>query len=167
MKSTGLLVFYISENEDHELWKALASKTPDERTLIVKNILRKALANSNNINTSGSTGQVKGNEEITFEDFAVDPKTIPAGIYDELFDNIIDYDSIKARQQSPARDSDSKHQPGDSLKYEELYSTNANTNSNSGFIPGLDHVLNNVIGEEDDQEVIEYFKSRRNDDQGQ
>jgi hypothetical protein len=47
MKTSGHLILYISENEDFELWRALAQISPEERASFVKSALKRALTQNN------------------------------------------------------------------------------------------------------------------------
>lgn len=134
MKTTGHLVFYISENEDFELWKILTQISPEERTAFVKNALKKAIIqNSPKYSHNSGISVIPKIERRTYktEDY--------------------DYETAAAERH------DQEHMSN--IQLEELI-TSSEISHNKTALPGLDFLLNNVIGEEDDEVVIEFIKNK-------
>ena len=138
MKTSGHLILYISENEDLELWKILTQISPEERTAFVKSALKRALANNSptnpnysNINSLQSTEKRKSNP-----------------VHIEGFNH----------QTAATKEPD--EEDANQLKFDELFLSSSSALTDNSSIPGLDFLLNNVIGEEDDEMVIEFIKNR-------
>lgn len=180
MKTSGLLIFYISENEDFELWKALSQIPPDERASYVKTVLNKALTNANQKSTGNykQSGSKQYNNNFNTEkniidnglnNFIIDEVTYSSGVATDetvikplqyLFNNAIgsenDKNLIKAPKSTNTNSSSETH--FELLQLDELYSQ---SQSAENSLPGLDFLLNNVIGEENDEKVIEFIKNRK------
>ena len=135
MKTTGHLVFYISENEDFELWRILTQISPEERTAFVKNAIKKAIIQNSPrySNSSGITSMPKMERRPSFET------------------KEFEYEAAAS-----AKDNED-HLSG--LQLDELIMT-SDIPQDKGALPGLDFLLNNVIGEEDDEVVIDFIKNR-------
>lgn len=165
MKTTGHLVFYISENEDFELWRALAQIPPEERSAFVKEALRSAIlqpnddknAVQNGVNRSSASG-IKTNTILRFDRSTnsvsgVSQNTPVSDLaMDELgYDTIAEADDkmlLKMNRQIADDDDDTR--------LEELMQVRESRPKSS--LPGLDFLLSNVIGEEDDENVIAFFR---------
>ena len=127
MKTSGHLILYISENDDLELWKILTQISPEERTVFVKNALKKAILQNSSKSHEGIKSNIHNTERI------IEPLAEVAAADRQEVDH-------------------------DQLQFDELFLSSAITDKSS--IPGLDFLLNNVIGEEDDENVIEFIKNR-------
>ncbi len=136
MKTSGHLILYISENEDFELWKILTQISPEERTAFVKSALQRALTS-----TSSRTTDYSINNTHSIENKQSTPPV-----------------NIEGFNQQAAATKEPEQEDANQLQFEELFLSSEVTDSNSP--PGLDFLLNNVIGEEDDEMVIEFIKNR-------
>lgn len=167
MKSSGHLIVYISENEDFELWKVLSQLPSDDRTAFVKFALKKALQETNSkksnlrTNISNSSGV-----DVGLTDLALD------GIdYDALMNNeetvikpLLEYFVKEAKVNSRETEVDTKNDNFDEVGALNLMSLDELLQSSDSIqdsIPGLNFLLNNVIGEEDDELVIDFIKNSR------
>lgn len=137
MKTSGHLILYISENEDFELWKILTQISPEERTAFVKSALKRAIAH----NSSRNPQQTSLDSTQSTERRKPDPP-----VHIEQFNH------------QAAATEESYEEDANQLQFDELFLTSELTENSS--IPGLDFLLNNVIGEEDDEMVIEFIKNR-------
>ncbi|KUO58859.1 MAG: hypothetical protein APF84_14090 [Gracilibacter sp. BRH_c7a] len=140
MKTSGHLILYISENEDFELWKVLTQISPEERTAFVKSALKRALI-SNVPRSSNNTriNNIQSTENKKFD--------TPVNVQQFSY-------QAAATQEVDEED--------DQLQFDELFLSPERRDDST--IPGLDFLLNNVIGEEDDEMVIEFIKNRMTED---
>lgn len=139
MKTSGHLILYISENEDFELWKILTQISPEERTAFVKNALKRALAHNNSTNPNHSSTNYHGTEKS---------KPSPPVNFEEF-----------SHQEAATREL--IEEDTNQLQLDELILSSSSEFTDNSSIPGLDFLLNNVIGEEDDEMVIEFIKNNR------
>jgi|GEM_PF-1543349 len=187
MKTSGYLVLYISENDDFELWRALCQFTPEERASVVKEVLKKGLLSPiqnqttsnpsfSNQESSFTSNQLRPETEIpkyptpksafgfnaqsaaTLAPEVADHKTAGASssassspledlVFDEFGTGLADSLTDEELTNSELTDFNELNiflQPEDSPR--------------KSSIPGLDFLLNNVIGEENDETVVEYIR---------
>ncbi|UWG98785.1 hypothetical protein LPY66_08340 [Dehalobacter sp. DCM] len=171
MKTTGHLVFYISENEDFELWRALSQIPSEERSAFVKEALRSAILQPNDAQTDMRTSihrqPVNGNRPNTLLRFDRSAGSRDGGSsgsqYTPVSDLAMDelgYDAITEADDKVLLNI---HRPiEDDLedtRIEELIHVSESRSKNT--LPGLDFLLTNVIGEEDDENVIEFFRKNQ------
>ncbi|NLI90871.1 MAG: hypothetical protein GX434_01320 [Peptococcaceae bacterium] len=175
MKTSGHLLLYISENEDFELWRVLSQISPEERAAFVKAALKKALlpgndarnpstswARQNNVFRMDKSAAESPLDELALEELgysslaATEEKVIKPFIAfsNEGKSNQKDIFSIGTMQDTPV-EPDNLPQ----LQIDDLLQASQPTDKS--MLPGLDFLLNNVIGEEDDEKVIEFIRNNR------
>lgn len=158
MKTSAHLIIYISENEDLELWRVLSPKSPEERTAFIKNALKNALIK---LEESGKaySGNIKpSNIHRTVHPLAEQnaPEEIAASE-----ERIIKPLKLLARTDpdNTANSAENENLAEDNLnqiQFEELYLSEIPEQDSAP--PGLNFLLTEVIGQEDDETVIEFFK---------
>ncbi|RJE48435.1 MULTISPECIES: hypothetical protein [unclassified Dehalobacter] len=160
MKTTGHLVLYISENEDFELWRVLSQIPPEERSAFVKNALKTAIVQNNEARNSQDHGARQNNV------LRLDKSAGQSPVMHEVAMEELGYSTIAAADEKvmrPLMDGipQSRGNPRpevdfDLVRMEELLRTGETRPKTS--LPGLDFLLTNVIGEEDDEKVIEFVR---------
>lgn len=171
MKTSGHLILYISENDDYELWRVLSQISPEDRAAFVKTALKKALSQGsdsrNNANwlkqnnvfrmeKNGADGSVA---EIALEELgyntlaATEEKIKPFKYFEE--------DNRSSEKVSPMLKQNSQDDAFDLADLGELEILPASEIQHKTSLPGLDFLLSNVIGEEDDEKVIEFIKRKK------
>ena len=170
MKTIGHLVIYISEDEDFELWRFLAQLPSDDRVSFIKTALKAALdqnnsyqlvSNSNNVfynNSQDSLG--KGDSfidtiaraKIGFDDLA---KSEEITITKSSPENHIDQKPENSRSSDSHRSTSSEDNDLELIGLDDLIQSSETTPR------GLDFLLNNVIGEENDESVIAFIKNSK------
>ncbi|RNC28746.1 MAG: hypothetical protein AWM53_01187 [Candidatus Dichloromethanomonas elyunquensis] len=174
MKTSGHLLLYISENEDFELWRVLSQISPDDRTAFVKSALKKALLQGNEARNTSSRWAKQNNV------FRMD-KSITENPIDELALEELGYSSLtssedkmikslkafSAERTTPKDIFDTGSLQKDAAEEDRLEDFHIDdllqtpSSSNKSTLPGLDFLLNNVIGEENDEKVIEFILSNK------
>ncbi len=146
MKTSGYLILYISENDDLELWRALSQISSEERASVVKSALRRALLGEKNSGTGGSAKHnIQNRTERSIESPAADLALDELGM--DQIQSVSDEELIKLDRLDLVELDDFLHEadlPGRSS------------------LPGLNFLLTKVIGEEDNEEIIEYIKKSKN-----
>jgi hypothetical protein len=173
MKTSGHLILYISENEDFELWRVLSQISPDDRAAFVKTALRKALLSGND--SRNSPNWTKQSNVLRMEKSYVDSPVTDLALEE------LGYHSLAGAEErvKPLRNltNEGRHAGRDhlsevsyrpnvqdednlsSMQLDELLKPNDSVNKNT--IPGLSFLLTNVIGEEDDEKVIEFIRNNK------
>jgi hypothetical protein len=137
MKTSGYLVLYISENDDFELWRALCQIPPEKRAATVKAALQNWLLQEEaGIRAEKKAAYTKLPESYVNQSPVGELALEELGL--DLAPESLDFDLSAMEESLPI-----------------------STARDKSPLPGLDFLLNNVIGEEDDEEVIEYFKKTR------
>lgn len=164
MKTSGHLIFYISENEDFELWRVLSQLSADDRAAFVKSALWKALkqdvnskkttknwAKQNNILRIGKNGAETLINDLVLEEIGQNNMAASGEKTNSLH-----YLTNEAGQNFEEEDNQ------DFAQLEELELLQTSEKENKNLLPGLDFLLSNVIGEEDDEKVIKFLKQSKN-----
>jgi hypothetical protein len=177
MKTSGYLIFYISENEDFELWRALSQLSADDRTAFVKSALWKALTQDtdskkstnnwvkqNKVLRIGKNGAESLINDLVLEE--IGQKTMAVSEEKEI--NPLKYLTNEARNNfrevSNGALENTSFQEDDNqslIHLEELELLQTSETMNKGPLPGLDFLLSSVIGEEDDEKVIEFIRQSK------
>lgn len=145
MKTSGHLILYITENEDFELWKVLTQISPEERTAFVKNALKKAILQNSQSHHDTTKVNKSFSPERTYTEPFINEQVLEESYYPK---------NVAIEEQVEHQTEDETNQ----LQFDELFLSSVLTDKSS--IPGLDFLLNNVIGEEDDEIVIEFIKNK-------
>jgi hypothetical protein len=163
MKTSAHLIIYISENEDFELWKVLSQMPSEERVAFIKSALKHALAQSDDLSSAfygekkysipfrkGISVQSQAEEKVFDEIAASDEKTIKP--FKLGTDN-------GTKPENPEHNTVNNNQDEDGLdgiQIDELFQSTEL--DQDGVPPGLNFLLTEVIGQEDDETVIEFLK---------
>ncbi len=167
MKTSGHLIFYISENEDFELWRVLSQISPDDRAAFVKSALRKALLGNEGRTPSHNWAK---NNVLRMDKNFVDSPMSELALEELGYHSVsaVSEEKIRALKNFPEGRSSKDYQmtvknelpeEDNLLQLDELLQSSENMNHNS--LPGLNFLLNNVIGEEDDEKVIEFIRNNQ------
>lgn len=148
MKTTGHLIIYISESEDFELWRALSQISPEERSALVQSVLKKALLQGNDSRNSASLGKNKNLRPN---------RNLPDDTIGDMALDELGYSSLAAANEKVLRKYNSFEQDDNSLTLDDLLQSDESMKK--GPLPGLDFLLTNVIGEENDKEMIEFIRN--------
>lgn len=145
MKTSGHLIFYISENEDFELWRVLSQFPPDDRAAFVKAALKKAVL------MRSDTGNKLAN-------------SVPNNpISDLALEGLADSHILTAEEKEALKyfehEQDEDVEDLDELQFDDLLQ--ASESMATTTLPGLSFLLNNVIGEEEDEEVIAFIRNNK------
>lgn len=172
MKTSGHLILYISENEDFELWRVLSQISPDDRAAFVKTALRKALLSGND--SRNASNWPKASNVLRMEKSFVDSPINDLALEELGYHSLAGAEErVKpmrnfANEGRPGRDhlSEVSNRPNvqeednlSSMQLDELLKPSDSSNKNN--IPGLSFLLTNVIGEEDDEKVIEFIRNNK------
>ncbi|HHV65810.1 MAG TPA: hypothetical protein GXX46_12200 [Peptococcaceae bacterium] len=168
MKTSGYLILYISESEDFELWRALTQLSPDERAAFVKSALKKALGKGSDLRPNSPWSKQdsfykseKSGEQGLLNDLAIEELG-----YNEPESELTlkplhyFYNEIVNTREGNKPEGNARHEDGEHLDLVKLNQAEAN----HGLDPvtkGLNFLLNNVIGEEDDEKVIEFIRKAK------
>jgi len=169
MKTTGHLVIFISEDEDFVLWRFLAQLPSDDRVAFIKSALNAAL---------GQKGRQKNDSNhknnSSLHDFGKADNFI-----DTLVRKKIEFDELDEIEEiaKPLLENYNSHKPKDLSNNESTKSTISEDNKleiieledlfqtvetkPSTTARGLDFLLNNVIGEENDESIIAFIKNNK------
>jgi len=213
MKSSGLLVFYLSETEDADLWQTMTRLTPDERAVFFKRALRQSLGGEQrketadvrqkkSINTSEIASEISRIEREIFPAWAreqaianqLKDQTHPLqDLYGEIFGpaemrqeqsrepeesaegqrgkKIVDLGEMRSPKPTTAANATVMATPGpagaqlfrgdetgelDEISLDELILSDPFIGNQS--LKGRDFLLKNIIGEENDEAVLEVIK---------
>ena len=174
MKTSGHLILYISESEDFELWRVLSQISPDDRAAFVKSALRKALSQGNEARNAGNSWAKQSNV------LRMDKSAVENPITDLVLEEL-GYNTLAAAEEkikplkylanevkNNSREANSGAGRKNNLQEEDnLNLINLNDlelfpdSEKSGPLHGLDFLLSNVIGEEDDEKVIEFIRKSK------
>lgn len=175
MKTSGHLIFYISENEDFDLWKVLSQISPDDRAAFIKSALKSALTQGNDsrqtmnwtkqnnvfrMEKGGADGPAVdlAMEELSYHTLAAaEEKIKPLKFLTNEMKNSPRESNHTFSKQVSSADDDSFSLIN--LNDLELYPDSEKNNNRP--LPGLDFLLNNVIGEEDDEKVIDFIRKNK------
>lgn len=166
MKTSGHLILYISESEDFELWRVLSQISPDDRASFVKSALKRALSQDNDSRNPNNTW-AKQNNVLRMDKSALESPLTELALEELSFNTIAASEEKKIKPlKSLINEVRNNTKPQDedklnliNLKDLELY--NGSESANNGTLPGLNFLLANVIGEEDDEKVIEFIKKSK------
>lgn len=175
MKTSGHLILYISENEDFELWRVLSQITPDDRAAFVKVALRKALLQGNDARSAANTWTKQSNV------LRMDKSAVESPINDLALEEVgyhtlatseeknikpLKYPSNEGRNNprdlsygDSIRNNLQEEETLDQLQFDELLPSFESQSKNA--LPGLNFLLTNVIGEEEDEKVIEFIRNNK------
>ncbi|ADY56144.1 hypothetical protein Sgly_1847 [Syntrophobotulus glycolicus DSM 8271] len=174
MKTSGLLIIYISENEDFDLWRVLSQVSPEERNASVKNALRSTLLKNNNafipqIRKETGVPQDAGvlKEVAASQDQAGIPKSLiqETEILDSEISNQVTGSTIPQFNSFNLEDFNLNdlysEKPATQISFElvETAETPAPSEEQT-VLPGLTNLINN-IGEEEDPVLVDFIKSKR------
>jgi len=150
MKTSGYLIFYLSENDDFDLWRVLSQIPPEERAATVKAALRKELL------------QERGNPQPQpqFRAFNTGKALPDSPVADLALEDLGLHLAAAAEDEALGK--------AESLEFFELddFLRPSESLPKQSF-SGLDFLLNNVIGEEDDESVIAYIKKSKASPEGE
>lgn len=165
MKTSGHLIFYISENEDFELWRVLTQISPEDRAAFIKGALKKALFQHDMKPSASKPPVARGPlgdtslSELALEELGY--SAIASSLEKDL--DPLNYFSDRGSGASDDPDLDifGNDEEMGILQFDELLKPADKALSRP--IAGLDFLLSNVIGEESDEEVIDFFRKKRED----
>jgi len=174
MKTIGHLVIYISEDEDFELWRFLAQLPSEERVDFIKSALNAALAQEGR-HLKNSSGKNEFNNDSKYDvrkaDNFIDTLVRKKIEFNELTETEememikleLDNHNNKKNEDLINYESDRLTKLEDNklelIELEELVQpTQTTSNVPTG---GLGFLLNNVIGEEDDENIIAFIKNNK------
>lgn len=155
--SLAFLPLYFNE-EDMEIWEQLKRVDPEQRSLLIKNILRQALVENSDQTSVGNLN--------LFSEEKFDPA------YEEKFSP--SYENEVSDSEGRENIEDLLDLPEDepvkieisledlfvsSVAYEEPSIPQVPTDSESFAMKGLDYLLNRVIGEEKDDELLKFINT--------
>jgi len=167
MKTSGHLILYISENEDFELWRVLSQISPDDRAAFVKSALKKSLFTGNEArSTSANANWTKQHPVLQSDNSTLDNPINELAleglvgsqlVTDEEKEALIFFDNEKEEGQD-AQEDGQEDENADALRFDDLLQSSESSNTT---IPGLSFLLANVIGEEQDENVIEFIRNNK------
>lgn len=171
MKTSGHLILYISENEDFELWRALAQLSPEERASFVKSALKRALAQSNDAlinnardkhNNYNLRSEKSAAEsllpDLTLEDLSFRDQVLDENVFKPL--QYLNNETKNGMREIDKLERDTREREENHLGLINLNQLETKVGSDS-VNKGLSFLLNNVIGEEDDEKVIEFIRKAK------
>jgi hypothetical protein len=180
MKTSGRILLYISENEDFELWRVLCQISPDERAALVKSALKRALlpaSDGRNANSNLADTWLKPNNARRIDKNIEENPPAERGLQESgYFSQTAAADENTMRpfqalategrgmgRENPASMPKAGDHPGEDnlldLELEDIFQSPPTPLK--GSLPGLNFLLNNVIGEENDEKVIDFIRSNR------
>lgn len=158
MKTSGHLIFYVSENEDFELWRVLSQISPDDRAAFIKNALKRAIAQDNTARNSNSYSGKQNNV------FRMDKSGGDSPVADLALEELAYHTMAASEDKIKPFSNQVRPTEGNSpglINLNELELFPDSEISGKSTLPGLDFLLNNVIGEEDDEKVIEFIRKSK------
>lgn len=175
MKTSGHLIFYISENEDFELWKVLSQIPSDDRAAFIKSALKKALiqeTNSKNISNNWIKHSITQRIDQSRADNALSEIALEEIGYDAIAaseENIMKpiLKNLNNESRELTNNVSNIFSKGTGISVEESISLNQldelmqTTESMQSNLSGLNFLLNNVIGEENDEKVIDFLRKSK------
>lgn len=153
MKTSGHLILYISENEDFELWRVLAQISPEDRAAFVKAALKKAVLNESRPAAGNWAKKNNGyRPEIRGEESPVHALALET----------LGYDETAAQGEEEQLRYSAQEQVMEDLNLRQLDEfIDSPRSTNKKYLPGLDFLMNQVIGEEDDEQVRDFIRKNK------
>lgn len=164
MKTSGLLIIYISENEEFDLWRVLSQIPPEERNAYVKNALRSTLLKNKGVPVQAVAEVASSREPLRQEMDSAEAEILDRELSNQAEVRIIPEFNTLNLEDFNLNDlyADSSKQAKNVISFE-LAQTAQNTSGNGekASVPGLANLLNSVIGEENDPMLLEFLKGKR------
>lgn len=158
MRTAGYIVISISESDDYDLWKALAQIHPEKRTAFLKEALSKAIKQEVPVETNFAsvTGPPTERKKNFFDlDAPNEDNRKPATLNNIQTVDRYQLDNVLKPNDTPTTILGEEDQT--LMQLNELFKDSESRQNN---MSGLSFLLNNVIGVENDEKVIDFIRRR-------